>query len=64
MKEVIQFIVENYVGILGSVVALVAFAETVVRLTPTKSDDGAVERIGKIVSAICDFLKVPNNTKK
>lgn len=64
MKEAIQFIVENYVGILGSIVALVAFAETVVRLTPTKSDDGAVARIGKIVSAICDFLKVPNNIKK
>ena len=45
------------------IVGLISVAEVVVRLTPTKKDDGAVERIGYIVRKIMDFLKLPNLKK-
>ncbi len=34
--------------------------EALARLTPTLSDDSALERIGKILKKIMDFLKIPN----
>lgn len=49
-----------------ALIALVAFAglisvaEIVVRFTPTKSDDGAVKRIGDRIDKLLDLLKVPN----
>ena len=35
-------------------------AEILVRLTPTKKDDSALERVGKALKWIMNILKVPN----
>ena len=35
-----------------------------VRLTPTEKDDGAVERVGKYLKKLMNFLKIGNNIKK
>ena len=61
---VINWLLANYVELLLTISAVVGAAEAVVRLTPTKADDGAVERIGKVVRQILDFLKIPNVKKK
>lgn len=63
-KLAIEWLLLNKEALAVVVLALITFAETVVRLTPTKSDDGAVERVGKIVKKIFDFCKIPNNTVK
>lgn len=66
MEDVLMFwawLKENYVNVLISVAALVGFLETVVRLTPTKKDDGAVARLGKAIDWILDLLKIPNVNK-
>lgn len=64
LKNFMQFIVQNWGNISLAIMALVALAEAIVRITPTTSDDGAVERIGAIIRKILDFLKVPNNVKQ
>lgn len=46
--------------LVGAIMALLACAEFVVRLTPTQKDDGAVERVGKFIRNTFDILKVPN----
>lgn len=43
---------------------LVGAAEIIVRLTPTKVDDGAVERIGKLLKSGLDKVGLPNRLKK
>lgn len=60
---VFKFIADNYVNFFVILIALIGVAELIVRLTPTISDDGAVERFAKVVKKICDFLKIPNNLK-
>ena len=35
-------------------------AELITRLTPTKTDDCFVERIGHLFRGIMDFVRVPN----
>lgn len=45
------------------ITGLVSIAEILVRLTPTKSDDGAVKRIGARIDKLLDLAKVPNNKK-
>lgn len=44
-------------------ISLIAIAEFVVRLTPTKTDDGAVERIGGLITSLLDSLNIPNRKK-
>jgi len=61
--SIINWIMANYINIFLVLSGLVGVAEMVVRLTPTKADDGAVERIGKILRSIMDFLKIPNIKK-
>lgn len=61
MADFITWITENYGYVLGSLATLVLVAEFVVRFTPTKEDDGFVERFGAFVSKVMDLLKVPNN---
>lgn len=53
----------NWSGVLISLGALVAFLETVVRLTPTKTDDGAVLRIGKVIDWLFELAHIPNVSK-
>lgn len=57
-------------SLFAALVAVGGFAELVVRLTPTKSDDGFMERLGAFlkkagekVSWALDKLKIPNNVK-
>ena len=64
LKNFAQFVVQHWGDITMAILALVALAEAIVRITPTQSDDGAVERIGSVIRKILDFLKVPNNTKQ
>jgi len=61
--NMIQFLQENYAQIGQLLVAIGAVAEIIVRLTPTKSDDGALERAGHIIKKVMDFLKIPNIKK-
>jgi len=61
--EFFKWVTSNYQDVLLAVAAVVAAAEVVVRITPTKKDDGAVERIGKVVKKLLDFFKVPNLKK-
>jgi C4-type Zn-finger protein len=60
---VIQFITENYDQILIAVAGLIASAEVIVRMTPTKKDDGFVTRIGGVIDRVMDALSVPNSKK-
>lgn len=62
-RSMITFLLENLDKISALILTLLTVAELVVRLTPTKNDDGAVERAGKFIKKALDFLKVPNLKK-
>ena len=64
MQNIIPWLMNNYVELFMVLGAVIAAAESIVRLTPTKADDGAVERIGNLLRRVMDFLKIPNNVKK
>lgn len=51
---------DNYVDLLTSLAILMIALEGFVRLTPTKKDDGAVERMGHYLRKLMGLLKVPN----
>ena len=55
---------EHYMDVGAAVLGLYAFAEFVVRITPTKTDDTLLERVGAGLKKVMDFLKIPNNLKK
>lgn len=57
----VKYMMANKDVFVAAILALLAFAEVVVRLTPTKTDDGVVERIGSVIKKILDFLGFPNN---
>jgi len=61
--EIFKWLTANYQDVLLALGAVVAAAEVVVRITPTKKDDGAVERIGSVIKKLLDFFKVPNIKK-
>lgn len=54
------WLVANGPVLAGAIMGLLSTAELVVRLTPTKKDDTAVERIGKVIRKFFDMLGVPN----
>lgn len=54
----------HYLELGAAVLGLYAFAEIVVRFTPTKTDDTILERVGKVLKKIMDFAKIPNNLKE
>jgi len=64
MQNLLAWTMNNYMEVFAILGMLVAAAEAIVRLTPTKKDDGAVERVGNILRRIMDFLKIPKNIKK
>lgn len=72
MAGIINFISELYAylmvhgpAIAGILLAIIAVAESIVRLTPTEKDDTAVERIGGWVRKVLDmFGKLFPNKKK
>jgi len=59
----VEWIKLNYVNVIIAISALTSFLEIVVRLTPTKTDDGFVSRLGKWIDIIMDFLKIPKIVK-
>lgn len=58
--EIWEWLKLNYVNMVIVLVALVSFLEALVKLTPTKTDDGAVKRIGSVIDWIAKMLKIPN----
>lgn len=62
--EILNKIIENWDTITLTVFAGITLAEGLVRITPTKKDDGAVERAGKFLKRLMDIIKIPNNIKK
>lgn len=50
----------NYIGIFAVLVPIYTIAESITRLTPTKTDDSVLERIGKVGRRVMDILKIPN----
>lgn len=63
IQDLIFFLQANWETLAALVLGLLGVAELVVRLTPTKTDDGAVERVGKRIRQLFDMLKVPNVKK-
>lgn len=62
-----QFIIQAYAYlqtnghvIMGALFAVWGLAEVIVRLTPTKKDDTALERVGKVLKSVLDVLGIPN----
>lgn len=60
LMSLYSFVVNHGAEMSAIILALIALAEMVTALTPTKSDDLAVERFGKYVRKLFEFLKVPN----
>jgi hypothetical protein len=56
----VKFLSENYVQIVLAFGALLTFAQLVVRMTPTQSDDMLLGKLDKVYKAVFDFLKIPN----
>lgn len=65
VKEIFSYIMTHGPAIASILLAIIAVAEMIVRLTPTKKDDGAVQRIGGVIRKLIDYAKVvfPNNKK-
>lgn len=64
MMDLIALLKANGGNLAELLLALLVVAELVVRLTPTKSDDGAVERVGAIIRKCLDWLGLPNAKKE
>ena len=60
IKEIIAWTLANYEGIFVSLTLIIAGLEVGARITPTKKDDSALERIGGLLRKAMDFLKIPN----
>lgn len=60
ISKLMAYISANWYGILMAGSIILAAAEFIVRLTPTKSDDGFVQRIANGYNKIFELLKVPN----
>jgi hypothetical protein len=58
-----QYLLDNKEMLIGAILGLLFFAECVVLLTPTKTDDGFVERIGGIIRKVLTTLGIPNRIK-
>lgn len=56
MGSVLDFVVANWVGILGAVAAVHAAAVAVVNLTPTPKDDAAVASVYAVVEKVAGII--------
>ena len=57
---IIKFLIDNYL-ILIPIIYVVA--EVITSLTPTKTDDILVDKLGKIIKLVFKKVKLPNNLK-
>lgn len=63
--EAVQWVLNNKENIAEAVIAILAVGAVIVRLTPTKSDDGIFKKVDDIVNKVLDWVKVvPNNRRK
>jgi len=60
--DIAVFVKDNWGQLVVVIGLAVGLAEAVVKLTPTKKDDGAVQRIGLIITYILRWI--PSNIKK
>ena len=58
LSKFFAYIVANWYGILLAAGTVITALEAIVRLTPTKNDDGFVQRIANVYNKI--FALVPN----
>ncbi len=58
--NMINHLIENWPV---TVLILLGIAELATRLTPTKNDDAFIERVGKVVKRVFDYLGIPNRLK-
>lgn len=63
MEQIWAWLVANKEEVAALLLGLVAVAEIIVRLTPTQSDDGAVERMGAWIRRFLDAIGLPNKKK-
>lgn len=61
VQELIAWWNLNGGAIAAIILGLIPIAEAIVRMTPTQKDDGAVERLGKRIRRVFDFLGIPKN---
>lgn len=61
LKATIAWLIANGPAVAAAILGLLAVAETITRLTPTKTDDLFVERIGSVIRKIFEVLNVPSN---
>lgn len=55
-----QWLGENYSQVLQILTLILVVGEMITRLTPTKTDDGFVTRLGAGLDAVLTLLRVPN----
>ena len=60
IMKMFAYIQAHWYGILMAGSMILATAEFIVRLTPTKSDDGFVQRIANVYNKLFELLRVPN----
>lgn len=60
----LDWLKDNGMELVAALMAALTLAEVVVRLTPTKKDDGVVERIGAGLRKALDVLGIPNRRKE
>lgn len=56
----IKWLQDNYLEMIQALTLMVVAAEIVTRITPTKTDDGFVKRIGVLLDKVLNLLGVPN----
>ena len=64
MMDVIYWFINHWDELAMALAMIFGGAEMIVRLTPTKEDDGFMERVGKWIRILLDGAKVPNVKKK
>lgn len=63
IKALVEFVQIQGPILVAAIMAILTAAEAIVRLTPTKTDDTAVERVGTMIRKMFDALGVPNVKK-
>lgn len=64
LQDMWWFLEGNWDTLIELILAVILVAEIAVRLTPTKTDDGAVERVGSWIKKILNMVKIPNRIKE
>lgn len=60
-QAIIQWVLANYGACFAFMATIIVAAKIIARLTPTEKDDAIFAKMDKVLKAIMDFLKIPNN---